>query len=363
MRKQIVSQSQIDYKNLLKQHENLIFSDSFSQKNACMMLDDVYSFWCNIKDSIALEVSQMTQEKESVIFSCGIYLDAFDDEHYYFKALGERHIVSDPLLRLEPMFRIPCHVFSMESIQVFRRAYRDAIYILENCAEEIYILPIDMIVMRTMEEKRELMEELYLNFLNSLFDSKCVSKQEFLKKYSTLDDIARDMPEILDSFIGLCIDTEKMPSKEKLQHFIALRGNPKILEAKADAEVFLNALFGIFASVAHALIVSSTIKAIPFVRNHESFALMMILKDPFLKEVENEILKKSFIFYRFHNIIKKDDLRKIPFFQFVQIVKQKNILETIIQKLGGDSVDIFESNPKDIDRVIMSEFIFLKKTF
>lgn len=360
MRKQVVSQSQIDYKNLLKQHENLIFSDSFSQKNACMILDNVYSFWCNIKDSIALEVSQMRQEKESVIFSCGIYLDALDDEHYYFKALGERHIVSDTLLRLEPMFRMPSHVFSIESIQFFRRAYRDTMYILDNCVEEIYILPIDMIVMRTMEERRELMEELYLNFLNLLFDSKCISKQEFLEKYSTLDDIARDMPEILDSFIGLCIGTEKMSLKAKLQHFIALRGNPKILGAKADAEVFLNALFGIFASVAHALIVSLTIKAIPFVRNHESFALMMILKDLFLEEVRNEILKKSFIFYRFHNIIKKDDLRKIPFSQFLQIVKQKNILETIVQKLGGDSVDIFESNPKDIDRAIVSEFVFLK---
>ncbi len=57
-------------------------------------------------------------------------MDVKDNEHYLFKALGNEHIISDPLLKLENFFKVPKRVFDENSIQLFQKAFSDVLKVL-----------------------------------------------------------------------------------------------------------------------------------------------------------------------------------------------------------------------------------------
>lgn len=186
-----IQKSQQNYLNLIKQYEDLVFSEEINQNKICMMLDDIYCFWLDIKDVLKFELETLTTNKQCIMLSGAVYLDIADNEHYFFKALGEEHIISDPLLKLEIFFRLPTKIFDIGSIELFRRTFRDVTEVLTNYQNIFYILPINIIAIENQNEHMELLQRFFLNFINTMLDDNLHTIDDFYEKYLSYDDIEK----------------------------------------------------------------------------------------------------------------------------------------------------------------------------
>ncbi len=130
-------------------------------KQIAMIIDEIQCFWLDKKDILSFELENLTSEKKCFLLSGATYLDVKDNEHYIFKALGDEHIISDPLLKLEPFFRVSNQVFDRGVIEVFRRAYSDVLNILSNFQNIFYILPIHQIANSDKREYMELLRDFF----------------------------------------------------------------------------------------------------------------------------------------------------------------------------------------------------------
>jgi hypothetical protein len=176
-----IQKSQKQYLELIKRYEKQIFSDEINQKQIAMIIDEVQCFWLDKKDILTFELEKLTLQRECFMLSGAVYLDVKDNEHYIFKALGNEHIISDPLLKLENFFRVPSQMFDKNSIEIFKRAYRDILDILLNYQNIFYILPIRQIAISDEKEHMKLLQEFYLKFVNSVLNEEFKDFDNFLK--------------------------------------------------------------------------------------------------------------------------------------------------------------------------------------
>ena len=156
-----LQKSQQEYLEIIENYKKQIFSDEIDQKQIAMIIDEIQCFWLDRKDILTYELDTLTSERECFMLSGALYIDINDNEHYIFKALGEEHIIYDPLLKLDNFFRIPNYLFDNESIDIFRRAYSDILSILLNYQNIFYILPIRQIAIFDEKEHIELLQDFF----------------------------------------------------------------------------------------------------------------------------------------------------------------------------------------------------------
>jgi hypothetical protein len=98
----------------------------------------------------------------SFIFTGASFLDLSDLEHFPFRTIRKYHFLDDPICKYTRTIGLPKnHKFDEEIKKQLELAIEDNIKIIENCAEEIYILPISFCLM--------LIRSLFLKLLNRLF--------------------------------------------------------------------------------------------------------------------------------------------------------------------------------------------------
>ncbi len=239
-----IEKSQKQYFDLIKSYEKQIFSDEINQKQIAMILDEIQCFWLDKKDILTFELENLTSKRECFMLSGATYLDIKDNEHYIFKALGEEHIISDPLIKLETFFRVPNQMFDKESVEIFRRAYSDVLDILSNYQNIFYILPIRQIAISDEKEHFELLHEFYLSFINSVLNEEFKDFDDFFEKYITYDEIEKNMTPFFKT--SLTFDEYKdevLSLKERIEAYINSHSIMlSLTQNKSESEKFILAL-------------------------------------------------------------------------------------------------------------------------
>lgn len=354
-----IQKSQQNYLNLIKQYEDLVFSEEINQNTICMMLDDIYCFWLDIKDVLKFELETLTTNKQCIMLSGAVYLDIADNEHYFFKALGEEHIISDPLLKLEIFFRLPTKIFDIGSIELFRRTFRDVTEVLTNYQNIFYILPINIIAIENQNEHMELLQRFFLNFINTMLDDNLHTIDDFYEKYLSYDDIEKNMTQFFK--LNLIFDNsinEEISLKEKVERYI---NNQPIMSSsfktKPEAERFIAMLFGLVSQTIDVLNIASITNLTPFIRFKPTFHYLTLVMYSFIEEkFFREMIEKTIIFYIFHNSVNKNHLIQIDFSEFILIVKKENLLNIIIQDIRTNNIDIFEKGINEVSEIIKKNF-------
>jgi len=354
-----IKKSQQQYLEIIKSYEKQIFSDEIDQKQIAMILDEIQCFWLDKKDVLAFELDNLTSQRECFMLSGAVYLDVKDNEHYIFKALGEEHIISDPLLKLENFFRVPIHIFDRESIEIFRRAYSDLFEILSNYQNMFYILPIRLIYISNEKEHLKLLHDFYKRFINSVFNEKFNDFNDFFEKYSTYDEIEKNMtPFFKKSLTFDEYNDMNLSLKEKIETYINSQSLMiSLTKNKSESEKFILALQNYITQIIDILMIASITNITPFIRFKPTFHYLTLVMYTFIEdEYFKKMIEKTIVYYIFHNTVNKENLIKINFNQFVSITKENNFLEIILKEMKKKKIDIFKTGVEDVRKIIEENF-------
>lgn len=93
-----IQKSQEKYCDMIIQYKSLFGQDEIDLKEIAFMLDEIKCFWLENLEPIEFELEELTEKHSCFLLSGAIYLNVADYEHYYFKILGDYHLLSDPFL-------------------------------------------------------------------------------------------------------------------------------------------------------------------------------------------------------------------------------------------------------------------------
>ncbi len=354
-----IQKSQEQYLKLIKKYEKQIFSNEINQKQIAMIIDEIQFFWLDRKDILTFELEKLTSQRECFMLSGAVYLDIKDNEHYIFKALGDEHIISDPLLKLENFFRVPSKIFDKNSIEIFRRAYTDALLILSKYRNNFYILPINLIAIENQDEHMKLLQKFFLNFINAMLSTNFDNLDEFFEKYSTYEEIEKDMASFFKE--DLIFDeyyNKDLSLREKIETYINTQSIlDSLLQDKSEAEKFIIALQNYVTQIIDILSISLITNITPAIRFKPTFHYLTLVMYTFIEDKYfKNMIEKTIIYYIFHNTVNKENLTKINFNQFVNLAKENKFLEIILKEMKKKRIDIFKTGVRDVSKIIEEKF-------
>ena len=96
-----IKKSQQDYLVKILQHESKINQEGLSVKDISFLLDEIKCFWLERLKIIEFELEELTEKHLCFLLSGAIYLNVSEYEHFYFKSLGDYHLLYDPFLKME----------------------------------------------------------------------------------------------------------------------------------------------------------------------------------------------------------------------------------------------------------------------
>lgn len=354
-----IQKFQTQYLNLINSFEKQVFADEANQKTISMILDEIVCFWLDRKEIASLELEDLSSQKECFLLAGAVYLDVKDNEHYIYKALGDEHFVSDPLLKLEHFFRVPSKMFDNKSIELFRRTYSDLKEMLTSYQSYFYILPIQIIAISNQEEHRELLQKFYLTFINSVLNENFEDADGFFEKYSTYDEIEKNIvPFFKKNLILEEHSSEELTLKDKIETYINSHNIMfAITKNYSEAEKFWAALQNYVTQIMDILLIASITNTIPFIRFKPTFHYLTLVMYTFIEEIFfRNILEKTIVFYIFHNTVEKEELTKIDFNKFVKMIQETNFLNNILQEMKNNNIDIFQKGVPEVANIINEQF-------
>lgn len=354
-----IKKSQKQYFDLIKGYKAQIFSEEINQKQIAMIIDEIQCFWLDRKDILITEIEKLASKRECFVLSGAIYLDVKDNEHYIFKALGEEHIIYDSLLKMENFFRIPNHVFSKESIEIFRRAYIDVFDILSKYRNVFYILPIRQVAISDEKEHAELLHDFYLKFINSVLNESFNSFDEFFEKYSTYDEIEKNLIPYFKTNLTFNEDYDvALPLKEKIERYIQSQSFMNSLTRDiSESEKFILSLQNYISQIIDILLIASITRITPYIRFNQTFHYLTIVMYTFIENDDfKKMIEKIIVFYIFNKTIKKESLVGIDFKKFVKIAKENDFLNIILDEMKKNNIDIFKTGVKKVANIIEENF-------
>jgi len=354
-----IQKSQQGYFELVKSFKNKIFSDDINQQDIVMILDEVLCFWLDKKDILRIELENFTSQRSCVMLSGAVYLDIRDNEHYIFKALGKEHIISDPLLKLEPFFRVPSHIFNQESIELFRRAFRDTMDILAQVQNSFFVLPVKILAINDEEENYELLQKFFLNFINTALDEDFEQLDNFFQKYSTYEEIEKYMTPFFkrnltfDEYIDQDLLLEGKIEGYINSHDIMCT----ITKDKSEAEKFILSLQNYVTQISDILIIALQTGITPFIRSKPTFQYLTIVMYTFIEDdYFKKMIEQSIVYYIFHNTVNKENLIQIDFNEFVKISKEHQFLDSILEEMRNQEINIFDKGVDQVSQIIEDKF-------
>lgn len=354
-----LQKSQKQYLELLKEYEEIVFSQDVNQRQIAMLLDEIQCFWLNKKDILKIELEMMTSEKECCMLCGVVYLDIKDNEHYIFKSLGEEHIISDPLLKIENFFRVPPSIFSAESVVLFQEAFSDVLNILMEYQNNFYILPINQIAISDEKEHYGLLQDYYLMFINSILDENFDSFDDFFDKYTTYEEIENNMSSFSKNSLTFSdLNDERLSLKEKVEsHLNSHSSLGAICKHKSDCEKFILSLQSWVVQVIEIIMISVITNIVPFIRYKPTFHYLTIVMYTFIEDkyVKN-MIEKSIVYYIFYNNVNKNDLIEMNFNDFLKVIKKHDFLNLIILEIRKNKIDIFKGGLEKVGNIIDNIF-------
>jgi hypothetical protein len=355
-----IQKSQTEYLNLITSYNSIINKNKISINDIAIMLDEIKVFWMERLQIIEFELEELTEDYCCFLLSGAIYLDVSDYEHYYFKSMGDYHLLYDPFLKMENFFRIPQDKIDTANMtSYFINVYNDTIDILKKYNTQFYILPIRQIAAKSEKEQFDILNKSFLNFLSCAFDYNFISQEEFCHKYNTYEEIENNMiPYIREHLILSEQDDFKLTLREKINLYFKTQINiEKLVQDKSEAQIFLIAVFSWFSQIIDTLLICIRLRINPFIRFNITFHYLALVMNTFIEDNTLRIMiEKTIIFYVFYRTIDRNRFKDIKFSDYSERIKDKKTLNNILDKMHNQRIDIFVDGIKKIETIISEEY-------
>lgn len=355
-----IKRSQKEYLDLLLQYKEHVQADNLSIFQICTLLDEVKCFWLKQLKSIEFEFGELAESQTCFVLSGAIFLNVSEYEHYFFKALGECHIISDPFSKLEMIFRHPeSEINTSFTIDYFKRAFFDTLEILTTHKGYFYVLPIQEIAVDDTQKHRELLDMFLWKFISSAFDEEFNSHEEFFKKYKSFEEIEAGLIDyVRENLVFNDLSDRNLSLRQRVEkHSGEYTNISSALVLKTDAQRFLLAVFSYVAQVADILYVCSVLRINPYIRFDITFTYFTLVMNIFTDD-ENlrKMIEKTLICYILYRTINERRFENIAFSEYARRLENKPLLPSVLEKIHTEKIDIFKDEAPRVARIIESEF-------
>jgi len=363
MIKNEIIKSQSDYLNLIETFRQKMSNGNISMLELTSIIDEINIFWLKRKEVLSYELEFLTSKKQCFLLSGAIYLNISDQEHFFFKMLGDYHILSDPFLKMEFFFRNRKKIDEEATIEYFKRVFNDTYCLLKNYKNKFYILPIQVIIEKEVKEQQKLFDTFFRDFISSIFPPEIKDEEDFFVKYETYEEIEKDLDSvILENLIYLDGYDSKICLKERINRYCKNSSNTiKYTENMTEPQIFYILTKNYVSQVLDILFTCINTGLNPFIRFEATFCYMTLLMETFLDNKEiKEMLKKTIIFYILYVSINKNTFKNIDFDLYCSVVEETYLLQRILSKIRESNLDFFKDETNKIKKIVKSEFEEMK---
>jgi hypothetical protein len=360
-----IRRSQKEYLDLLLLYKDRVQADDLSVVEICGLLDEVKSFWLKKLKAIEFELEELRENRTCFLLSGAIFLNVTEHEHYYFKSLGDCHIISDPFSRFEMIFRHPEEkINSAFTIDHFREAFLDTLEVLTTYKEYFYILPIQEIAIEDSEQHLKLIDGFFWRFISSVFNDEFDDYEDFYEKYKSFEEIEAGLnSNIRESLVFTDLRDRELTLRERVEKFNDLHKNlSSAITFETDAQRFILAVYSYIAQVADILSVCSALGINPYIRFDITFIYFSIVMRTFTEDVNlRRMIEKTIVAYVFYRTVDESIFKNIPFTDYCIQLKQKPLLDSILERMHAQEINIFTDDTSKIVKIIEEEYEALVK--
>ena len=354
-----INRSQKEYLELLLQYKKHAQADDLSVTRICALLDEVKCFWLKQLKSIEFELEELVESQTCLVLSGAIFLNVSEYEHYFFKSLGDCHIISDPFSKLELIFRHPEEEINVSyTVDYFKRAFFDTLEILTTYKGYFYILPIQDIAIEEPQNHRELIDTFFWKFISEALDGEFKSHEDFYEKYKSFEDIEAGLNSyVRENLVFNHLSDSALPLRERVEKLSGEYTNiSSTINLKSDTQRFLIAVFSYIAQVADILYVCSVLRLNPYIRFDITFTYFTLVMNIFTDENLRLMIEKTLICYLFYRTIDERKFENIAFSDYCKRLENRALLNSIIEKIRTEEIDIFKDEISKTSKIIEDEF-------
>lgn len=356
---QTILRSQKEYRTLIAEFTKSHNIDDLGWNEIAYFMDEVRFFWLSRLDAIEVELEKLTRDNLCVLLSGAIYLNVADNEHFYFKALGDCHIVDDPFLRMEHFFRIAQEsIDTKDIIDYFHRVILDNIEVLDNCHEAFLILPIRLLAIEDEETHYELLNDFFLRFLSGIFGKDYVDQESFCGNFTTFEEIEDGLEPQVRQFITFNrFEEEGLSLRKKIELHNEPKSYTQIMDGKPEAEIFFVTLFSYLSQITDILLTCSVMRLHPYIRYEVTFRYLVLIMNTFIDDEKlREMVENAIVFYIFRQIM--DGLFDFhgSFQLFCKTMSEKRALPEIISSMRQNETEIFSSGVQEVADIVRKVF-------
>lgn len=355
-----INRSQEEYLDLLLQYKEHIQADDLSVTKICALLDEVKCFWLKQLKPIEFELEELAESQTCFVLSGAIFLNVSEYEHYFFKSLGDCHIISDPFSKFEMIFRHPEEEINVVyTVDYFRRAFFDVLEILTTYEGYFYILPIQEIAVEDPQKHRELLDMFFWKFISEAFDGEFKNNEDFHEKYKNFEELEAGLSGyVREHLVFNSLSDRNLSLRERVEKHSGQYTNiSSAIAVKADVQRFLIAVYSYIAQIADILYVCSVLRINPYIRFDITFTYFTLAMNVFVED-ENlrKMIEKALVCYIFYRTIDESKFENIAFSDYCKRLEEKSLLNSIIEKMKIQQIDIFRDNTSKIVKIIEEEF-------
>ncbi|EQA44032.1 hypothetical protein LEP1GSC050_4161 [Leptospira broomii serovar Hurstbridge str. 5399] len=352
--------SQECYYQILKRHENTILSEDPGLKQIAQIIDEINFFWLEQYQIIEFELERLTKNFKCFLLSGAVYLGNLNAEHFYFKSLGDYHLISEPFLKINTYFRMPDDKDKNHpSKEYFKKVYIDVINILENFKDHFYILPIKIIAYGDQSEQFSRLQELFLNIISASFGKEFISEETFCEEFSNFEEIEKNMPlHFKEALIFDTLTSPDAPLREKILNYLGHQmGTSHILKSNSEPKLFLFASFALISQMLEILLTCSLLNLNPYIRHPITFNYLITFRENFADDEEvREIIENAILSFILTKAINKERFLNIDFSEYCNLMQKKEMLVSLRNEFKRNGIDIFACEFRKIEGVILETF-------
>ncbi len=350
--KEQIDKLQAEYLTILK-----MASEKINEETYQAVVDEILVFWKKHK-RVALSIAtHYITPMKTLVFTGATFMNIDDLEHYPFLAIGEKHILDDPLCRyLEVVDKFPDKDTAKGFYEQALLTIKDNIKVIEQCHPHIIILPLRYLYGDDEEVISKAAIDAFLSMFND--DVKTLSDYRPLKTMEEIQDSL--LPGMAKTIV---FDSGEDKSVGLIERFNAYLSNARHMQYfKTDInQLFFMTVIGYLAQALNIILMCYSCQCIPYVRYEVAFKYLIRISCNFedVPEIQEMVFKSS-VAHVFYNSFDKEQYEEIDFNSFMSLCEQNNSKSKVYDALEKQGMNIKTSNLKSIIEIVESYLNELK---
>ena len=350
--KEQIDKLQEEYLAILKMASERINEDTYHA-----VVDEIIVFWKKHK-RVALSIAtHYITPMRTLVFTGATFMDIDDLEHYPFLAIGEKHILDDPLSRnLEVVDKLTDKEAEQRFYDKALMNIKKNIKFIEQCHPHIIILPLRYLY----GNDEEVISKGAMNAFLSMFNDNVKTLSDY-RQLKTIDEIHDSLlPGIAENIV---FDSGEDKSMSLIERFNAYLSNAKhVQHLKRDInQLFFMAVIGYLAQALNILFMCCSCQCIPYIRYEVAFKYLIKISSNFEEVPEiQEMVFKSSVAHVLYNSFDKNQYEKIDFNSFMVLGDKNKSKSKVFDVLEKQGMNIKTANLKSIIDVVENYLSELK---